>query len=160
VYFLLLTLLSIFAFALQWLGRQKQEWRKAVNGEKCALLPDQVQRLIELGLGNARGPTDMNTAARKQDWENSFQLLVKYKEDHDGDLSMIKRKERDEYHSLAGWVGKFRNVLFFCFCFLTSNSSPCTAFFETFSQKRKESGTRTANTWPRLAKRKTRGAAA
>jgi hypothetical protein len=117
------SLQSCFFLLWQWLCRQKQEWRKAVNGEKNAILPEQIQRLIDLGLGDTKGPSAFHDERRKEDWENSFQLLVKYKEDHDGDLSMIKRKEKDEYHSLAGWVGEFRIAHFFCsdYIFYASN---------------------------------------
>ena len=83
-----------------------------MNGDDISsLLPEQIQRLIDLGMGNAhQGPFDFNSEVRNNEWEAKFQLLVAYKNEH-GTVEVIRRKERDQQSVLAGWLGEFRQLL-------------------------------------------------
>lgn len=138
----LLTLFSNLVFflnTLQWVIRQRQDWRKVLNGDTSTgcLDTEQIERLIDIGLGNASGPFDFNSEIKAQEWNDKYNLLVEFHKEHQH-AEVIDRKEPDQYSSLAAWISKFREVSFLRFLLQTA-ANPCPFSLATFSETQRAS---------------------
>ena len=90
----------------KWLCRQKEEYKKYLNGEKSKLT-DERRRALE-NLGFYIGMFDTNIIEEKTgirpkrvSWEERYEQLLKFKNDH-GNCNVPTNDEN--YSTLSGWV--------------------------------------------------------
>jgi Helicase associated domain len=84
---------------------QKRQWRNKLNGKEgkvpVAQIEKQIQKLIEIGVGDSNGPFAFARDKKPTSWLARWNELVQFKKIH-GHCD-VSRKRHSDHLELAGW---------------------------------------------------------